>query len=36
MNTTHNFEKQNVLSDSNKLYLYNLYYEDFKQFNYLK
>lgn len=33
-NSTSNLKKQHILSDSNKLYLYNLYYEDFKKFSY--
>ena len=28
-------KETNILTDSDKLYLYNLYYEDFKQFHYL-
>lgn len=35
-NSTSNLQKTNILTDGDKLYLYNLYYEDFKQFGYLK
>lgn len=35
-NSTSHLKKTNILTDSDKSYIYNLYYEDFKQFSYLK
>ena len=35
-NSTSHLNKTNILTDSDKLYLFNLYYEDFKQFSYSK
>ena len=35
-NSTSHLNKTNILTDNDKSYLYNLYYEDFKQFNYPK